>query len=94
MPGTLEPVEDVCTSCVVDLIKGVCIRLLHGHGVAEDQRKDGSHGQQRPSPYQDTIPFSDLPSPQSQDQDPALTSLPRSQIPALELSYIGHICAG
>lgn len=34
VPGTLEPVEDVCTSCVVDLIKGVCIRLLHSHGIA------------------------------------------------------------
>lgn len=34
VPGTLEPVEDVSTSCVVDLIKGVCIRLLHGHGIA------------------------------------------------------------
>lgn len=35
VPGALEPVEDVCASCVVDLVKGVSIRFLHGHGVAE-----------------------------------------------------------
>lgn len=34
VPGALEPVEYICTSCVVDLIKGVCIRLLHSHGIA------------------------------------------------------------
>lgn len=47
MPGALEPVEYVCASCVVDLIKGVCIRLLHSHGIAEGQTKDGSHNPQR-----------------------------------------------
>lgn len=34
VPGALEPVEDVCTSCVVDLVKGVCVRLLHCHSIA------------------------------------------------------------
>lgn len=45
MPGTLEPVEDVCASRVVDLIKGVCVRFLDGHGIAENQTGDGSCGQ-------------------------------------------------
>lgn len=34
MPGALEPVEDVCASCVIDLVKGVSVGFLHGHGVA------------------------------------------------------------
>lgn len=42
MSGTLEPVEDVCAARVVDLIKGVCVRILDGHGIAENQTGDGS----------------------------------------------------
>lgn len=34
MPGALEPVKDVCASCVIDLIEGVCIRFLDSHSVA------------------------------------------------------------
>lgn len=34
VPGAFEPVEDVCASCVIDLVKGMSIRFLHGHGVA------------------------------------------------------------
>lgn len=43
MPGALEPVKDVCASCVIDLIEGVCIRFLDSHSVAENQMGDGSH---------------------------------------------------
>lgn len=45
MPGALEPVEDICASRVVDLVEGVCIRFLDGHGIAESQMGDGSYGQ-------------------------------------------------
>lgn len=75
MPGALEPVEYICASCVVDLIKGVCIRLLYSHGIAEGQTKDRSHNQQRPGHVRTTSllrlaqptvprpgPSSDLPS--------------------------------
>lgn len=34
VPGALEPVEDICASCVVDLVEGVCVRFLDGHGIA------------------------------------------------------------
>lgn len=34
VPGALEPVEDICASCVVDLVEGVCIGFLDGHGIA------------------------------------------------------------
>lgn len=45
MPGALEPVEDICASCVVDLVEGVCVGFLDGHGIAENQMGDGSYGQ-------------------------------------------------
>lgn len=45
MPGALEPVQDVGTACVVDLIKGVSVGLLDGHGVAVGQTRDRSYRQ-------------------------------------------------
>lgn len=45
MPGALEPVEDIGASRVVDLIEGVCVRFLDGHGIAENQTGEGSHAQ-------------------------------------------------
>ena len=35
MPGAFKPVEDVGASGVVDLVKGVSVGLLDGHGVAD-----------------------------------------------------------
>lgn len=34
VPGALEPVQDVCASCVIDLVKRMSIGFLHGHSVA------------------------------------------------------------
>ena len=36
----LEPVQDVCAAGVIYLVKGVCVRLLHGNRVAVDGHTD------------------------------------------------------
>lgn len=41
MPRALKPVQDVSAAGVVNLIKGVWIRLLHGHRVAGGTEKEG-----------------------------------------------------
>lgn len=35
MSSALEPVEDVSAAGVIDLVKGMSVRLLHGHGITE-----------------------------------------------------------
>lgn len=39
MPRAFKPVEDVGASGVVDLVKWVCIGLLHGHCIARNKTK-------------------------------------------------------
>lgn len=38
VPCAFKPVEDVCASGVIDLVKRVSVGLLDGHCVAETQR--------------------------------------------------------
>lgn len=45
VPCAFKPVEDVCASGVVDLVKWVSVGLLDSHGVAKRQKcKDTSSG--------------------------------------------------